>query len=372
MKATALSCFAAAEIPGATTPPDEIMFAPAGESEITAHYDGKPKKVRVKVDAAAAARLNRDLQARKAAGGPQPFFDFHHEGRDAAAYPTGFRWVEGKGIIADVAGQWTTAGAAAVTCAAGHRPNIRFFSPRFDFDLKSGQIRGLMPAASGNAAGGLVSDPAFSNIAALTAAKAPLNPNTETETPMSKEILAALAANGILTEAEAALPNAHEIVASRAVLKTAASAPDPKATALEANLADVTGKLKAMQEQAADKFVNELTASGKIPPKAEGMKKMWRAAHLADSKQAEKDAGELTASKAIGTQALTTDDDGTSSADPAAGTPQELAASKAFYQGVSARQSALMQANKGLDAHSAWNQAENELKAAKAIAAASA
>ena len=43
------------------------MFAPAGVNEINAHYNGRSAKVRVVVDAAAAARLQRDLSARQAA-----------------------------------------------------------------------------------------------------------------------------------------------------------------------------------------------------------------------------------------------------------------------------------------------------------------
>ena len=142
--------------------PEWIMFAPAGRHNISAKVNGRPSKVTVTVDLAAATALQSDLEARKASGGSQPFFDLHHDAREASAYPEEFQWRE-DGIWARV--RWTPAGLAATKAdpEAGILPSVRYFSPRCA--IANGRIVGLMDAATGNAAGGLVSDPAFTQIA---------------------------------------------------------------------------------------------------------------------------------------------------------------------------------------------------------------
>jgi len=142
--------------------PEWIMFAPAGKHNISAKVNGRPSKVTVTVDPAAATALQSDLEARKASGGSQPFFDLHHDAREASAYPEEFQWRE-DGIWARV--RWTPAGLAATKAdpEAGILPSVRYFSPRCA--IANGRIVGLMDAATGNAAGGLVSDPAFTQIA---------------------------------------------------------------------------------------------------------------------------------------------------------------------------------------------------------------
>ena len=52
------------------------------------------------------------------------YFDFNHDEEEASAWPTSFRWVESKGIFADV--EWSDQGKAAVTGKA-----YRYFSPAF-------------------------------------------------------------------------------------------------------------------------------------------------------------------------------------------------------------------------------------------------
>ena len=152
--------------------PEWIMFAPAGRHNISAKVNGRPSKVSVTVDPAAATALQSDLEARKASGGSQPFFDLHHDAREASAYPEEFEWRE-DGIWARV--RWTPAGLAATKAdpEAGILPSVRYFSPRCA--IANGRIVGLMDAASGNAAGGLVSDPAFTQIALV----ASLTPNPD-------------------------------------------------------------------------------------------------------------------------------------------------------------------------------------------------
>jgi len=314
-----LIAFRATEMPAAAEAPLWIMYAPAGKHEISAKLAGRQKRLRVIVDAKTAMSLQRDLTARLAQDGPKPFFDFHHEGRDAAAYPLEFQWLEPGGAKPGgvyVKVSWTDKGSAAVTCAAGHMPAVRYFSPRANYDAGTERITGLMPEDTGNAAGGIVSDPAFVKISPLTAAKAAQadqqqNNEKDTDTSMKIEMLAALAAAGLLTEAEAAQDNAHELVASRAAAMKKSQAPadnSAEITAMRAELDATRNEMAAIKDRAADKFVGDLVASGRIPAKAEGIKKVWKQSHLADAAQAEKDAKELTAAKALNPAPLTEDD----------------------------------------------------------------
>ncbi len=367
-----LLCFHATEMPASAKPPQWIMYAPGGQHSISAKLGGKTKTVKVMVDEATAEALQRDLLARRATGGPQPYFDFFHEAREASGYPEEFSWRDnddtvGAGVYCRVT--WTPKGAEAVTCGAGQKPTVRYFSPRAHYEPKQGRITGLMDPEHGSEAGGLVPDPAFTAISPLTAGKAVAQATQPNNEDMNPKLIAALAASGLLTADEAKADNAHELLASRAKelkdkadkpaaeMRTAELKPDP---AVE----DLKKELAAMKGKAADRFVNELVASGKIPPKAEGMKKMWRTSFLTDDTQAEADAKELKAGKALDAAPLTDDNDRTGAGDDDGG--MSIEASKAFYQGVSAKQSELLRTNKGMDADTAWRLAEGELKAARA------
>jgi len=146
MKHELVAAFATNEITG--TAPDWIMFAPAGKQSIQAKLDGKPSRLTITVDADGASALQRDLEARKADGGPQPFFDLHHDAREAAAYPQEFEWREGSGIWARVI--WTPMGLEATKCDPpnGILPSVRYFSPRCA--VVRGRIVGLLDSSSGN------------------------------------------------------------------------------------------------------------------------------------------------------------------------------------------------------------------------------
>jgi len=354
-----LICFHATELPSSGKPPEWIMYAPAGENRITAHLDGKMRKLRVTVDKETAEVLQRDLLARRAAGGPQPFFDFHHEGKDAAGYPQEFTWDNTRGVLCRT--EWSPAGAAAITCAKGQRPAIRYFSPRAGYDDEAERITGLMPEETGNAAGGLVSDPAFTRISPLTAAKAAAQAADQTKQTedMTKPNLAAFVAAGLLTQVEADNDNALELLATRAKeLKDKAHTPDKpddsKVTELTASVASLQTELKAAKQRAGTKFVKELCASGKIPPAAEKLKARWLKDYMEDPDAAEEAAKELTATKALNPNPLTDDTDiaatGTANApdpDRVLAKANELVASKAYP-----------------NLEAAWNAAVNAVKAA--------
>ena len=275
--------------------PEWIMFAPAGRHNISAKVDGRPSKVSVTVDHAAATALQSDLEARKASGGSQPFFDLHHDAREASAYPEEFAWRE-DGIWARV--RWTPAGLAATKAdpEAGILPSVRYFSPRCA--IANGRIVGLMDAASGNAAGGLVSDPAFTQIA-LVAALTP-NPDNIMD-PMKARMRKMLGIEDGVEIEDEELMSKLEAAMCGATKKTdmmAAKVSDleaSKATA-EKELATLKSELEAARAESADSFVAELVASHKIAPKAEKMKQSLKKLFLTNPAEARDFASELVAS----------------------------------------------------------------------------
>ncbi len=302
--------------------PEWIMYAPAGRNSISAKVNGRAANVTVTVDEKAAQALQADLQARKAAGGPQPFFDFHHDAREASAYPQEFAWrtfiVDGEereGIGARV--KWTPPGLEATKSDPdnGILPAIRHFSPRCA--IANGRIVGLMDAASGNAAGGLVSDPAFTKIALV----ASLTPTPDK--PMDKKRLMKMAgyADDLEDVDETELMSKLEAMCTKmrgktdmtaakvADLEAAKATAESERDAIKAQLEAAQTELEAARAEAAESFVSELVASGKVPPKADKQKAFLRKAFLANPTEAREYASELVASNP-GTERITDENNG--------------------------------------------------------------
>lgn len=291
MKTELIAAFTA-EIHG--NAPEWIMFAPAGRHNISAKVNGRPSKVSITVDESAAKALQADLEARKASGGSQPFFDLHHDAREASAYPEEFQWRE-DGIWARV--RWTPAGLAATKAdpEAGILPSVRYFSPRCA--IANGRIVGLMDASTGNAAGGLVSDPAFTQIALVAA----LTPTPNTMDPMKARLRKMLGIEDgmemedeeLLSKLEAAMCGATKKTDMMAAKVSEIEA--AKAT-VESELAEARKELEAARAEAAESFVAELVASHKIAPKAEKMKTSLKKLFLTNPAEARDFASELVAS----------------------------------------------------------------------------
>ena len=281
--------------------PEWIMFAPAGRHNISAKVNGRPSKVTVTVDEAAAKALQSDLEARKATPGSQPFFDLHHDAREASAYPEEFEWRE-DGVWARV--RWTPAGLAATKAdpAAGILPSVRYFSPRCA--IANGRIVGLMDAASGNAAGGLVSDPAFTQIALVASL-------TPTPKIMDKKRLMKMAGYAddledvdemeLMSKLEAMCGATKKLDAGAMPeklmkMESAKASAESERDAIKAELEAMRTEVEAARTQAADAFVASLEASGKIPPRSEARKAFLRKSYLADPEGTKAYAAELTAS----------------------------------------------------------------------------
>jgi hypothetical protein len=63
-------------------------------------------------------------------------------------------------------------------------------------------------------------------------------------------------------------------------------------------LAAAKAELQAAKANEAESFVQSLVASGKVPPKAEGVQRLWRSQYLADSAAALEASKELVAGSA--------------------------------------------------------------------------
>ena len=83
-------------LPDGSPLPESIQFMPPGRHRIRASQGGKAVSVEVAVDAGTAGVLQKFLAGRLAAAvagrDDRPFFDFNHEDREAAAWPSEFFW----------------------------------------------------------------------------------------------------------------------------------------------------------------------------------------------------------------------------------------------------------------------------------------
>jgi len=144
--------------------PLEIQYMPPGKHRINASRNGKPVELDVSIDAQAADKLNAFLKGELAkvevGSEDRPYFDFNHEDREAAAWPTEFYWagddpVEG-GVRAKI--EWSGAGRKALS-----EKTFRRFSPTFIPD-DQGRVVGSVTNM-----GGLVNRAAFKSIQPLFA-----------------------------------------------------------------------------------------------------------------------------------------------------------------------------------------------------------
>jgi phage I-like protein len=112
--------------------PSDLQYMPPGKHRINASRNGKPVTLDITINASTADRLNQFLQSQltKATEGNEdrPFFDFNHEDREAAAWPTEFYWAGDDPLTGGVRAkiEWSGAGEKAVK-----EKTFRRFSPTF-------------------------------------------------------------------------------------------------------------------------------------------------------------------------------------------------------------------------------------------------
>jgi outer membrane murein-binding lipoprotein Lpp len=118
-------------------------------------------------------------------------------------------------------------------------------------------------------------------------------------------------------------------------LEAAKATAESERDAIKAELEAAKTELEAARAEAAESFVSELVASGKIPPKADKMKASLKKLFLSDPADAREFASELTASnpgsERITDEGHTKDDDKDKPlADRIYAKAQEITASKAI------------------------------------------
>jgi FtsZ-binding cell division protein ZapB len=249
--------------------PEEIVYLPVGSHTITPTVDGKAKTITIHIRqdrmSAIAAALQSDLEKRLA-GPVRPFLGFDHSRTGpAAGIPKRFSF-DDRGII--LATDWSTSGRAGVEGS-----DYGYLSGTFLVD-DQGEPCGL---PSKGEIGSLVNEPAFRSIGLIAAADTDPNPESNTNTTMSKLIFAALAISAAAENAET------EAVKAIDRLQVEASDAKSKAASLEEENKGLKTKVEAAEAEAkktrkdrADTLVKAAVADGRIAPKDEDKQTKFR------------------------------------------------------------------------------------------------
>ncbi|MDG1302318.1 MAG: phage protease, partial [Opitutae bacterium] len=261
----------------------DIQYMPPGTHRINASRNSKPISLDITVDATTAETLNAFLQAQltKATDGndDRPFFDFNHEDREAAAWPTEFYWagddLKSGGVRAKI--EWSGAGKTAV-----QDKTFRRFSPTFIPD-DQGKVIG-----SETNMGGLVNRAAFKSIAPLFAKGATTSassampksastqqPNHSTHQPMPTAIKSKLHALKLIDSVDASD-------------ESAAQAIEAKFKQLSAKVTELEAEQTAAVQARANTLVETAVQAGRIAPKDEDTKSFWLESLIRDEAKAVK------------------------------------------------------------------------------------
>lgn len=243
--------------------PSDLQYMPPGTHRINASRNGKPVSLDITVDASTAETLNKFLQAQltKATEGndDRPFFDFNHEDREAAAWPTEFYWAGDDPLAGGVRAkiEWSGAGEKAVK-----EKTFRRFSPTFVPD-EAGHVIG-----SETNMGGLVNRAAFKTIA-------PLFAKSETTPNMPKPIQAKLHALKLIDSVDASDESAAQVI-------------EAKFNELQTRIDTLETERAAAIKAHAESLIESAVNAGRIAPKDEDAKAFWQDALIRDEAKAVK------------------------------------------------------------------------------------
>jgi hypothetical protein len=268
----------------------EIVYVPEGKHVITpkSHPKGVTVNVPPERGEAIAAALDAELQKRHG-NNVKPWFDFEHSRKyPSAGKPIAFSYEKGKGIICTV--EWSRSGREAIEGG-----DVGYFSPEVYIDA-NGIPNGIPDRGP---VGGLVMEPAFRDIPAVTATDADTH-----STPNAMSQLLILATIGLLSREEASLENAETLGRDRLTALKAQAARIPeiegKVTAAEKERDElktkVTAAETAVQEAAkkrAEDLVKAAVTDGRIAGQDEETKKGFTERISAGDAFAEKMLGGL-------------------------------------------------------------------------------
>ena len=280
--------------------PADLQYMPPGRHRIRASQGGKPVSVEVLVSAATATVLQSFLAAKLTAAAEgredRPFFDFNHEDREAAAWPTEFFWAgddpQTGGVRARV--EWSDPGKRAVEGRA-----FRRFSPTFHLDA-SGQVTG-----SEINMGGLVNRAAFKRIAPLFAAA--IEPSASDSAPsfnLNFPLQLAAPSCGAGVDTGSAAKPMHILISTlRSLSLIEASATEEtdlvtqvsrSVTALKSQISDLQASLATQARQRAESLVDTAVRAGRLPAKDTDARGFWVDALIRDEAKAVKALDALT------------------------------------------------------------------------------
>ena len=260
--------------------PQELQYMPPGTHRINASRAGKPVALEISVDAATAETLDAFLQNQltKATEGndDRPFFDFNHEDREAAAWPTEFYWagddLKTGGVRAKV--DWSGAGEKAV-----QEKTFRRFSPTFIPD-KEGKV-----ISSETNMGGLVNRAAFKSIAPLFAKNQTLEGNAPSLPPSGLPPQPSALKSMTIQAKLHALKLIDSVDASEESIVQAIEA---KFSELETENRELKNRIEdAIQAHAASQ-IEAAVSAGRIAPADEDAKSFWLESLIRDEAKAVK------------------------------------------------------------------------------------
>ena len=260
--------------------PQELQYMPPGTHRINASRAGKPVALEISVDAATADTLNAFLQAQltKATEGndDRPFFDFNHEDREAAAWPTEFYWagddLKTGGVRAKV--DWSGAGEKAV-----QEKTFRRFSPTFIPD-KEGKV-----ISSETNMGGLVNRAAFKSIAPLFAKNQPLEGNAPSLPPSGLPPQPSALKSMTIQAKLHALKLIDSVDASEESIVQAIEA---KFSELETENRELKNRIEDAIQARASSQIEAAVNAGRIAPADEDAKSFWLESLIRDEAKAVK------------------------------------------------------------------------------------
>lgn len=235
-------------------PPAEIMIMPAGVHTIEASNRKGPVKITVQVTPGTASALNRSLQDYIKANRQRPFFDFDHDNKGAAGWPTQFAWRDAPepGVYAAV--EWSESGSRAIS-----GKDYRAFSPMFYVDDKKPSNVVGAPINMG----GLVNDPAFKTIRPIWAKQ-----NGDTMSEENKNSMALDQLQQQLAAKEAELIKAKT---EAETLKGEVSQMDK----LKSSLANLEAVAAKNRKERAETYVREAVQRGVLAAKDSEAQSRW-------------------------------------------------------------------------------------------------
>jgi phage I-like protein len=270
--------------------PAEIVYIPEGRNHIfpQSHPDGILVNLPPERGAQIAAAF-QDQLVKLQGGNIRPRLDFDHNAKGATSgFPTGYRYQPGAGLMCAV--DWSGSGKRALEGG-----DYGYFSPTVDLDEEGVPValpdRGPL--------GGLVNEPAFREIPRIAAGDAG-KPQPKT-TSMPHELVAC----GLLTETEAARPNAGELATTRIKAfgedASKLAAADKRVGELETENKALKEKVEAAETKQkeegtkrADDMIAAAVADGRLDPKDEAAKKDFHERIAAGDAFAEKMLSGLT------------------------------------------------------------------------------